>query len=186
MSIVARTMTAAELLRMPEDGYRYELVEGELHQMAPPGSQHGWVGNNLGWRLGQFVEAHQLGAVFAAETGFLLGRDPDTVRAPDIAFVTKDQLARCGLPEGYFPEAPTLAVEVVSPSDTAEEVDSKVRSWLTAGTQLAWVVYPGGRSITVYRSLDDICVLTEKDELLGDAVVPGFKCAVADLFVAIK
>jgi Uma2 family endonuclease len=186
MSIVARTMTAEELLRMPEDGYRYELVEGELHQMAPPGFLHGMIGNDLSWRLAQYVQANGLGVVLAAETGFILGRNPDTVRAPDIAFVSKSQLDRCGLPEGYFPEAPALAVEVVSPSDTAEEVDSKVRSWLTAGTQLAWVVYPGGRSITVYRSLDDIHVLTEKDKLIGNSVVPGFECDVADLFVGIK
>lgn len=186
MSIVARTMTAAELLRMPEDGYRYELVEGELHQMAPPGFQHGIVGQDLASRLTAFVRSKSLGLVTAAETGFLISRDPDTVRAPDIAFVTKDQLARCGMPVGYFPEAPALAVEVVSPSDTAEEVDSKIRSWLTAGTQLAWVVYPGGRTVTVYRSLDDIHVLTEKDKLVGNSVVPGFECAVADLFVGIK
>jgi Uma2 family endonuclease len=186
MSIVARTMTAAELLRMPEDGYRYELVEGELHQMAPPGFLHGMIGNDLSWRLAQYIQANGLGVVLAAETGFILDRNPDTVRAPDIAFVSKAQLYRHGLPEGYFPESPALAVEVVSPSDTAEEVDSKVRSWLTAGTQLAWVVYPGGRSITVYRSLDDIHVLTEKDKLVGNSVVPGFECAVADLFVGIK
>ncbi len=186
MSTALRTMTAEELIRMPEDGYRYELVEGELHQMAPPGSQHGYVGHKLGWRLGQYVESNDLGAVFAAETGFLLSRDPDTVRAPDASFLTKEQLIRCGMPTGYFPEAPALAVEVVSPGDTAEEVDSKVRSWLAAGTQLAWVVYPGGRTVTVYRSLDDIHVLTEKDKLTGNSVVPGFECAVADLFAGIK
>jgi Uma2 family endonuclease len=186
MSTALRTMTADELLRMPEDGNRYELLEGELHQMAPPGSQHGWVGHNLGWRLGQFVQSKNLGGVFAAETGFLLSRDPDTVRSPDIAFVSQEQLVRCGLPVGYFPEAPALAVEVVSPGDTAEEVDSKVRCWLAAGTRLAWVVYPGGRTITVYRSLDDIHVLTEADTLTGDMVVSGFECAVADLFSGLK
>lgn len=186
MSTALRTMTADELLHMPEDGYRYELIDGELHQMAPPGFQHGAVGHNLGWRLAQFVQSHDLGLVTAAETGFLIGHDPDTVRAPDVAFVNKEQIARCGLPVGYFPEAPVLAVEVVSPGDTAEEVDAKVRCWLAAGTQLAWVVYPGGRSVTVYRSLDEIHVLTEKDKLTGNSVVPGFECAIADLFVGIK
>lgn len=171
---------------MPEDGYRYELIEGELYQMAPPGSEHGFVGQKLGWRLAQYVELNDLGAVFAAETGFLLSRNPDTVRAPDASFLTKEQLARCGMPRGYFPEAPALAVEVVSPGDTAEEVDAKIRCWLAAGTQLAWVVYPGGRSVTVYRSLDDIHVLTEKDKLTGNSIVPGFECAIADLFSGIK
>ena len=84
------------------------------------------------------------------------------------------------------PEAPVLAVEVVSPDDTAEEVDAKIRSWLAAGTKLAWVLYPRGRTVTVYRSLDDIHVLTEKDQLKGDPVVPGFTCAIADLFSGIK
>jgi Uma2 family endonuclease len=186
MSIALRTMTADELLRMPEDGYRYELIEGELYQMAPPGSQHGFIGNNLSWRLSQYVESNKLGTVMAAETGFLIAHDPDTVRAPDIAFVSQEQLARCGIPAGYFPEAPVLAVEVVSPDDTAEEVDAKIRCWLDAGTKLAWVVYPRGRTVTVYRSLDDIHVLTEKDQLTGDPVVPGFACAIADLFSGIK
>ena len=185
MSTALRTMTADELLRMPEDGYRYELIEGELHQMAPPGSQHGFVGQKLGWRLAQYVELNDLGAV-SGETGFLLSRNPDTVRAPDASFLTKEQLTRCGMPVGYYPEAPTLVVEVVSPGDTAEEVDSKVRYWLASGTQLAWVVYPRGRTVTVYRSLDDIHVLTEKDKLTGNSVVPGFECAVADLFSGIK
>jgi Uma2 family endonuclease len=186
MSTALRTMTADELLRMPEDGSRYELLEGELHQMSPPGFQHGVVGEDLASRLTEFVRKNSLGRVTSAETGFLLTHDPDTVRAPDIAFVSKEQLDRCGVPVGYFPEAPALAVEVVSPGDTAEEVDSKVRCWLAAGTQLAWVVYPGGRSVTVYRSLDEIHVLTEKDQLTGNSVVPGFACAVADLFSGIK
>lgn len=186
MSIALRTMTAEELLRLPEDGYRYELLEGELQQMSPPGFQHGVVGEELASRLAEFARTHAIGRVTSAETGFLLARDPDTVRAPDIAFVCKEQLDRCGVPAGYFPEAPALAVEVVSPGDTAEEVDSKVRSWLAAGTQLAWVVYPGGRTVTVYRSLHDIHVLTEQDKLTGNSVVPGFECAVTDLFSGIK
>ena len=185
MSTALRTMTADELLRMPEDGSRYELLEGELHQMAPPGFQHGVVGDDLASRLSVYVRNQSLGRV-TGEVGFLLSRNPDTVRAPDIAFVSNEQLARCGFPAAYFPEAPALAVEVVSPGDTAEEVDSKIRCWLAAGTKLAWVVYPGGRTVTVYRSLNDIHVLTEKDKLTGNSVVPGFECAVADLFSGLK
>jgi Uma2 family endonuclease len=171
---------------MPDDGYRYELIEGELHQMPLHGSLHGFVGSKVSLRLSQYVQTKKLGAMVAAGTGFLIARDPDTVRAPDIAFVSQEQLARCGIPTGYFPEAPALAVEVVSPGDTAEEVDSKIRGWLAAGAKLAWVVYPGGRTVAVYRALDDIRVLTEKDRLSGDPVVPGFECAVADLFSGIK
>jgi len=183
MSTAAKIMTADELLRLPDDGYRYELIEGELRKMTPPGYEHGIVGQSLAWRLAAFVHQNKLGHVPLAETGFLISHDPDTVRAPDVSFVSKAQVQRCGLPVSYFPEAPALAVEVVSPDDTAEEVDSKIRQWISAGTKLAWVVYPRGRTVTVYRSLDDIRVLTEKDQLEGEDVVPGFRCRVADIFV---
>jgi Uma2 family endonuclease len=184
MSTAAKPMTADELLRLSDDGYRYELIEGELRKMSPPGYEHGIVGQSLAWRLAAFVHQHDLGQVSAAETGFVLGRDPDTVRAPDVAFVSKEQIQRCGSPVSYFPEVPALAVEVVSPDDTAEEVDSKIRHWLSAGTKLAWVVYPRGRTVTIYRSLDDIRVLTDKEQLDGEDVVPGFQCRIADIFVS--
>lgn len=186
MSTAEKTMTADELIRMKDDGWRYELVEGELRKMSPPGSQHGAIAYDLGLQLGLFVIQKNLGRVFAAETGFLVSRHPDTVRAPDVAFVSKSQLERCGIPETYYPEAPALVVEVVSPDDTAEEVDSKMRCWLNAGTQLAWVVYPRGRTITVYRSLNDIRVLTEADSLSGEKVVPGFEIPVAHIFQSIQ
>lgn len=184
MSTAAKLVTAEELLRLPDDGYRYELLEGELRKMTPPGYEHGAITLSVAWRLAQFVTERNLGQVLAAETGFILGHDPDTVRAPDVAFVSKEQIHRCGSPVSYFPEAPALAVEVVSPDDTAEEVDSKIRHWLRAGTKLAWVVYPRGRTVTVYRCLDDIRVLTDKDQLDGEDVVPGFQCRIADIFVS--
>ena len=184
MSTAARITTADQLLRMPDDGSRYELIEGELIKMTPAGFEHGVVTQNLSWLLTKFVREQGLGLVPTAETGFYLSRDPDTVRAPDVAFVPSSQLKRCGMPTSYFPEAPALVVEVVSPDDTAEKVDAKIRSWLSAGTELAWVVYPGGRTVTVYRSLDDIRVLTEQDQLDGESVVPGFQCRIADIFVS--
>ena len=184
MSTAARVTTADELLSMPDDGFRYELIEGGLIKMTPAGFEHGIITQNLSELLSQFVKKHGLGLVPTAETGFLISRDPDTVRAPDVAFVRKNQLERCGLPASYFPEAPALVVEVVSPDDTAEKVDAKIRNWLSAGSELAWVVYPGGRTVTVYRSLDEIRVLTEQDQLDGENVVPGFQCRVADIFIS--
>lgn len=184
MSTATKITTADELLRMPDDGFRYELIEGDLIKMSPAGFEHGVVTQNLSELLSQFVKSQKLGLVPTAETGFLLSREPDTVRAPDVSFVTNEQLERCGLPVSYFPEAPALAVEVVSPDDTAEKVDSKIREWVRAGTKLAWVVYPGGRSVTVYRALDDIRVLSEKDNLEGNELIPGFACPVADIFVS--
>ena len=169
---------------MPDDGFRYELIEGGLIRAALAGFEHGVTAQNLAWRLGWYVQERGLGQVLAAGTGFQIGYSPDTVRAPDVAFVLKSQLERCGLPASYFPEAPALVVEVVSPDDTAEKVDAKIRCWLSAGSELAWVVYPGGRTVTVYRSLDEIRVLTEQNQLDGENVVPGFQCRVADIFVS--
>jgi len=125
MSTVVQSITAVELLNMPDDGFRYELIRGELKKMPPPGHVHGRVAMKFGWRLAQHVETKNLGNVYAAETGFLLETDPDTVRAPDCAFVSRDRLAAIGDVEGYLPGAPDLAVEVISPGDTYTEVEEK-------------------------------------------------------------
>ncbi len=154
--------------------------------MSPAGFEHGVIAQRLGARLSLFVEQQNLGMVPTAETGFILEEKPDTVRAPDVSFVSNEKLERCGMTAKYFPEAPDLAVEVVSPDDTAEAVDAKVRDWLAADTKLVWIIYPKGRTVTVYRSLDDIQVLGEQDMLSGEAIAPGFTCAVADIFPPIK
>ncbi len=182
MSTAAKIITADQLFRMPDDGFRYELWEGELRQMTPAGFQHGAIASSLASHLSQYVVAHQLGLITAAETGFLISRDPDTVLAPDIGFVRQTRLREIGIPKSYFPEAPALVVEVVSPHDTVEQVDTKMRRWLTAGVELAWVVHPAGHTVTVYRSAGNIRVMTEQDTLTGDDVVPGFECPVGDLF----
>jgi Uma2 family endonuclease len=183
MSTTSQFTTADELLRMSDDGYRYELIEGELRKMTPAGYEHGHIIGELSGRLWQYVRERSLGSVLGAETGFRLSRDPDTVLAPDISFVRQDQIDTIGIPKEFFPEAPDLAVEVVSPSDTAEEVDDKMRRWLAAGVRLAWVVHPGGRTVTVYRSTSDIELLSENDALDGGDVVPGFTCRVGDVLV---
>jgi len=186
MSTAEKITTADELLHLPRGQLRYELVEGELHTMSPAGSEHGAIGMELGMRLAHFIREHSLGRAFCAETGFKIGQNPDTVLAPDVAYVRQSRLDKIGLPKAFFPEAPALVVEVASPSDTIEEVDTKIRRWLAAGVELAWVINPSGRTVTVYRALDNIQVLTEKDTLSGEAVVPGFECLVADLFTGLK
>jgi Uma2 family endonuclease len=178
----ATLITADELLRMPYDGYRYELVAGELRRMSPPGWKHGKIGGVLHVLLGRHVFEHRLGNLFMAETGFLLARDPDTVRAPDIAFIHRDHIPKEQPKDAYWPGAPDLAVEVVSPGDTMNELDEKVQEWLGAGSLMVWVVKPKSRSVIVYRSTTDVKVLTEKDELSGDDVVPGFRCSVREIF----
>ncbi len=175
--------TADQLLRMPDDGHRYELVAGELKKMTPAGWKHGAVGGRLHSLLGHHIVEHELGEIFFAETGFLLARDPDTVRAPDIAFIHKDRFPASPPEEAFWPGAPDLAVEVVSPDDTVSAVDDKVKAWLDAGASMVWVVNPKWRTVTVYRSATDIKMLTENDELTGEDTVPGFRCRVGEIFV---
>ncbi|HJT78843.1 MAG TPA: Uma2 family endonuclease [Gemmataceae bacterium] len=183
MRPTAILMSAEDLARWPQDGMRHELVRGELRTRPPAGSEHGAVGMNLAFLLTQHVRAQQLGVVFGAETGFLIARDPDTVRAPDIAFVSQDHIPATGIPRAFWPGAPDLALEVVSPGDTVFEVDEKVQEWLDAGTRLVWVVNPRRRTVTVYRSATEVRILTEQDTLEGGETVRGFRCLVRDIFV---
>lgn len=182
MSAITKLITAEELLIMPDDGFRYELIEGELKQMSPAGRRHGKYALRVGRILGNYVEENNLGDVFAAETGFILKRSPDLVRAPDAAFVHKERAEEVGDAEGFFPGAPDLAVEVVSPGDTAFEVEDKVDTWLKYGSRAVWVLYPKTRSITVHRSRNQVRRLTEDDTLDGEDVVPGFSYPVKKLF----
>ena len=173
---LTKPMTADELLEMPDDGMSYELVKGELQMAPPPGSEHGEVTMNLAAPLFQQVKKSHLGIVYAAETGFKLESNPDTVRAPDIAFVRQETVDQTGRSTGYRVGAPDLVVEVLSPSDTIGTVEAKVKQCLER------IVSPRLKTVTVYRSLSDIVTLTEKDTLDGGDVVPGFQINVADIF----
>jgi Uma2 family endonuclease len=176
-----KLMTADELLRLPADE-RYELVKGVLVPMSPPpGPEHGALTNRLGYFITHHVFQNKLGEVFAAETGFRIARDPDTVRAADVAYVAKERLPG-KLPKAYLDLAPDLVAEVVSPGNDPDEMQSKVRDWLEAGTRLVLVVYPGPRQVIVYRSLRQVVVLTEEDTLVAEEVLPGFSCPVSAIF----
>ena len=182
MSATAQPLTAEELLRMPDDGNRYELISGELTKRSTGSYKHGRIAANIAGSLIPFVTNNKLGIVCIADTGFLLSSNPDTVRAPDVAFIGKSRLEEIGDVEVFFPGPPDLAVEVISPSDSYAEVDEKVCSYLDAGAQMVIVVNPRKRSITVYCSLTDITILTESDVLNGGIVVPGWEMAVRDIF----
>jgi len=182
MSTTTQLMTAEELLAMPDDSFRYELVEGELKRMSPAGHNHGRIGMVLALALGHYVRDKKLGSTYLAETGFKLKTNPDTVRAPDVSFIRQERVEQVGDTEGFWPGAPDLAVEVNSPGDRVGEVEEKVQEWLNAGARLVWVISPKLRVVTVYRSLTDITTLTEKDVLDGGDVVPGFQFPVAELF----
>ena len=175
--------TADELLTLPTGmGKRYELVAGELREMSPSGWRHGAVVDNLHTLLGSFIRARGLGRGFGAETGFRIACDPDTVRAPDFAFIAKEHIPSEPPEEGYWPGAPDLAVEVLSPSDRTGEVDEKIDAWLNAGCAAVWVIDPKLETVTVYRSRTDVQVKTAGEELQGDPIVPGFSCGVDELF----
>jgi Uma2 family endonuclease len=175
-------MTAEELLQLPDDGLRYELVKGELIVMTPASPRHGRISMQLGRLLANHVAEHQLSEVYAAESGFKLAQDPDTVRAPELSFIVRERIPPKEEQDGFWAVAPDLVAEVISPNDTAQDVQAKVIEWLAAGVRLVWVVYPDERMVTEYRSLTQVRVLTAGDSLDGGDVVPGFTCPLSDLF----
>jgi len=177
-----KPVTAEELLRIPDDGLRRELVRGEVRTMAPAGNVHGRIAIDVSTPLDQYVRAHDLGVVFAAETGFKIAGNPDTVRAPDAAFVRRERVEAVGEVEGYWPEAPDLAVEVVSPNDLFAEVEEKVADLLAAGTRVILVVNPRARTAVVRLSEKVARILSEEEILDGGQVVPGWTLSVADVF----
>ena len=182
MATTTKLMTAEELLEMPDDGFRYELVRGELVKMPPAGHIPAFYELRIGARLLVFVEANGLGRAYSASGGFRLETNPDTVLAPDAAFVRQERVEAVGDGDGYFPGAPDLAVEVISPSDRYTEVDEKVAEWLAAGTSMVVVVNPRNRTVRVHRPTTDSVLLTEEDTLDGGDVVPGWEMPVADIF----
>ena len=178
--------TAADLLKLPENGMRYELVEGELRAMTPASGAHGLVTGRLFLALGQHVQTHGLGELFTEATGFQLRRDPDTVRCSDIAFVRAERLPPEGLGPGFLELAPDLAVEVVSPSDTVSELGEKVEEYARAGVRAIWVVDPTNRTVTTHEAGHTVRLLRENDVLDGGEVVPGFQYRVAALFAGVR
>ena len=182
MTIKEKPYTAEELLRLPDDGMRRELVEGKLKEMAPAGNEHGYLALKIASRLERYVEANNLGRTYAAETGFKVASDPDTVRAPDAAFVGRGRLEKVGDVAGFWPGAPDLAVEVVSPGDTHAEVVEKSLAWLDAGCRMVLTVEPARKVVTVYRSREDIRILSTDEALDGADVVPGWRLPVAEIF----
>ena len=149
--------------------------------MSPAGYEHGVIVGNIHTYLATFVRQQSLGIVTAAETGFVVGRDPDTVRAPDVGFIRANRVPRVRT-QGYFQGPPDLAVEVVSPTDRAGEVLAKVQDWLAAGCRAVWVVDPTSQTVSVYRGSHEASLLTVADELTDDDILPGFHLPVAEVF----
>lgn len=174
-------VTADELFQRSGDGCRYELIAGELIMMSPSGWRHGEIVGNLHTLLGNYVRQRNLGSVFGAETGFRLARNPDTVRAPDIAFIAKEHWPSKKPTEAYWPGGPDLAVEVLSPSDSPNAVADKTKAWMSAGT-VVWIVDPENESVSCHVSPNDLRVFAAGEQLLGEPVVLGFVCEIDEIF----
>lgn len=182
MTTNSKLMTADELLLLPDDGMRHELIRGELRTMPPAGAGHGDHTSVFDGSLGPFVRTGKLGRVLAGEPGFVLTTDPDTVRAPDVAFIRRSRLPEGRLPRGYFHGAPDLAVEVISPNDVYAEVEKKANEWLEHGTLVVFVVNPRRKVVAVHRPGQPAVILGMEDTLNAEDVVPGWSLAVRDLF----
>lgn len=175
-------MTAQELLAYRHEPYQQELIDGILYEMEPPGAEHGAVAAEIAFDLMRHVKESRLGVVFSSEVGFRLATDPDTVRAPDVAFLTRERAAEMGTPKGYFPGPPDLAIEVVSQHDRLSKVKRKALEWLAARARVAIVVDPPSRTATVFLGSDDIRVLHADERVDIGGVIPGWTPLVGDFF----
>lgn len=183
MSVKQHLMTAEELWEMPDvSGNGFELVDGEVVEGSPANARHGLIVGKVYKRLEHHAEQHDLGLVFPYNVGYVLRRNPDLVRAPDVSF-----LARNSTPEGdeldrFVEGPPTLAVEVVSPHDRSEETHRRVRDYLESGTRQVWVLWPKRSAVSVYSPNADTRELGPESQLDGGYVLPGFSVQVGDLF----
>jgi Uma2 family endonuclease len=162
---------------------RLELVEGAIYAMPPAGGEHGEIAANLLISIGIEIRQRQLGHVTAAETGYILFRNDagkDTVRAPDVGFVSFERWPE-RLPQKYIPVPPDLAIEVVSPTDMAEDIESKIDDYLRAGIRLFVFIYPATRTVSVYQN-GSIARLSREDMIDFSAVLPGFSLRVSEIF----
>lgn len=175
-----KLLTADEFWRSPLNGKGVELVRGEVESSMPPGGLHGAIQVRLGGRLDAWASANNAGWV-GVESGFLIATNPDTVRGPDIAFVKADRIPSSGVPTAFWRLPPDIAIEVVSPDETAQSLQVKISEYLDAGTSEVWVIYSLSREVVAHfpnrtaRTLTDVQMLTS-------ALLPGFSCQVAELF----
>ena len=177
-----KLLTAADLLELHAKGIRGELIRGVFYETMSAGIEHGQIAMNLGMLLGIFIKSKRLGKLFGSDSGVLLERDPDTVREPDIGFISAEKAPLDERIDGYANVVPDLVVEIVSPNDNLQEVRDKARMWLSFGVRLVWVAFPNSRSVDVYPAGGAMFTLHDGDTLDGGDVLPGFSCLVSDVF----
>jgi Uma2 family endonuclease len=174
-------MTAEALFSKPDDGYRYDLIKGELRRMSPAGGKHGIIIANLTAEIVHHVRQHNLGIVFGAETGFKLESNPDTVLGPDIAFIRRGRIPAGEYSEKFWAMPPELVVEVLSPGDSRREIQEKIQTYLDNGVEAVWIIHLKKREIRVHRRNRDVQIF---DETVGlqDELLPGFLFPVSRIF----
>lgn len=184
MGTATKIWTDEELMALPNDGGKRELLHGNIIT-SPAGSEHGHIAVIIVAELERHVRQSRLGFVFDSSTGFRL--EAEHCLSPDVAFVAKTRLAGAKRPpRGFFPGAPDLVVEVLSPSDSVDEVHEKLTQYFRHGTRLAWVINPAERNAHVYRTPEAERLLRVTDALDGEEVVPGFRLTLAELFAELS
>ncbi len=179
-----KVWTDEEFMALPEDG-RYELVNGELVNMGNSGMEHGEIGSFLGGSLSLYVRSHKLGVICDSSTAFAM--KTGNRRSPDVSFIARERLQGIKrLPRGYFQGSPDLAVEILSPSNTVEEIHDKIVEYFENGTRLVWVIHPDEQYVLVYHSPSPDRLLRLEDSLDGEGIVPGFSLAIAELFAELE
>ena len=181
MQTLTRPVTAEQLELLSAQGEHYELINGELREMSPTGARHGRLSFRLPFYVTEYIYNHDLGEVFAAETGFLVSTNPDTVLAPDFAFVAHSRLPD-PVPDGYIPVIPDLVLETRSPSDRPKAVAEKVGQWLALGVRLVWEMNPATQIVTVYTPGAEPQEVAAGGTLGGGDVLPGFALPLSRVF----
>ena len=179
-----KLLTAHDLMRLSSKGVRGELIRGVLHKTMASGVNHGTIVVKLVLLLGAFIIPNRLGKLMASDVGIWLERDPDTVREPDIAFISAARMPIDADVPGYSEIVPDLIVEVKSPSNSRRELREKAFMWLDYGAALVWAVLPEDRAVDVYYPDGSVVTLTADDALDGGEALPGFSCRVSEIFDA--
>jgi Uma2 family endonuclease len=181
MSLASKLVVAEEFFELPDDGLRRELIEGQIHIMSPASYRHGYVEHNLSGEIYIYSKKHRTGQGFDGDTGFLIARNPDTVLAPDCAYVRRERIKDVERRRGFCGAYPDLAAEVISPSETKQEVSEKVNRWIAAGVEVVWVIDPELRQATIYEG-GSVKTVGEDDLLTAESLMPGFSVRLGDLF----
>lgn len=181
-AVLEKTISVEEFYEKALEGFRGELVKGALRETIPTSILHGIIAGRIAGLLAFFLMQNNLGEVLTAETGFKLFVNERTVRVPDVAFLSKEKIANVEDFSKFYDGTPDLAVEVISPSESYDEVQEKLEDYLAAGVKMVWIVRPKQKTVTVYRSIFDFKTYDENEEITGENVLPDFKCKLSDIF----